>query len=103
MGLEQIQYLEDRSRYQRTQVIEETTKQAPVFTTSLKQCDIKESQRAHFEARLIPVSDNTMKVEWFHNNQPVKSGMSLVFKLYNPPEPLLGVKSVAVGCLTNKI
>jgi hypothetical protein len=29
--------------------------------------------------------------------------MSLVFKLYNPPEPLLGVKSVAVGCLTNKI
>ncbi|KAL1117095.1 hypothetical protein AAG570_004423, partial [Ranatra chinensis] len=74
MGLEQIQYLEDRSKYTRTEITEETTRQAPVFTTSLKQCDIKEGQRAHFEARLIPVSDNTMKVEWFHNNQPVKSG-----------------------------
>lgn len=73
-GLEQIQYLEDRSRYQRSEVIEETTTQAPVFTTSLKQANIKEGQRAHFECRLIPVSDNTMKVEWFHNNQPLKSG-----------------------------
>lgn len=73
-GLEQIQYLEDRSKYQRKDEIEETTRQAPVFTTSLKQCDIREGQRAHFECRLIPVSDNTMKVEWFHNGQPVKSG-----------------------------
>ncbi|XP_024080936.1 titin isoform X2 [Cimex lectularius] len=73
-GLEQIQYLEDRSKYHRSEVVEETTTQAPVFTTSLKQCNIKEGQRAHFECRLIPVSDNTMKVEWFHNNQPVKSG-----------------------------
>jgi hypothetical protein len=73
-GLEQIQYLEDRSRYQRSEFIEETTKQAPIFTTSLKQIDIKEGQRAHFECRLIPVSDPTMKVEWFHNNVPVKSG-----------------------------
>uniref|UniRef100_A0A146M532 Titin n=2 Tax=Lygus hesperus TaxID=30085 RepID=A0A146M532_LYGHE len=74
MGLEQIQYLEDRSRYQRQSEIEESTTQAPVFTSSLKHCEIKEGQRAHFECRLIPVSDNTMKVEWFHNGQPVKSG-----------------------------
>lgn len=73
-GLEQIQYLEDRSRYQRSEFIEETTKQAPIFTTSLKHINIKEGQRAHFECRLIPVSDPTMKVEWFHNNVPVKSG-----------------------------
>ncbi|RZF33252.1 hypothetical protein LSTR_LSTR014826, partial [Laodelphax striatellus] len=73
-GLEQIQYLEDRSRFQRSEYIEETTTQVPVFTTSLKDCNIKEGQRAHFECRLIPVSDTTMKVEWFHNNVPVKSG-----------------------------
>lgn len=73
-GLEQIQYLEDKSRYQRSEYIEETTKQAPIFTTSLKHIDIKEGQRAHFECRLIPVSDPTMKVEWFHNNVPLKSG-----------------------------
>lgn len=73
-GLEQIQHLEDRSRYHRTESQDEVTKQAPVFTTSLKNVDIKEGQRAHFECRLIPVSDPTMKVEWYHNNQPLKSG-----------------------------
>ncbi len=73
-GLEQIQFLEDRSKYSRSEVIDEVTKQAPVFTTSLKNVEIKEGQRAHFECRLIPVSDPTMKVEWYHNNAPLKSG-----------------------------
>uniref|UniRef100_A0A0K8UMS0 Regulatory protein zeste n=1 Tax=Bactrocera latifrons TaxID=174628 RepID=A0A0K8UMS0_BACLA len=73
-GLEQIHYLEDRSRYSRREEIDETTKQAPVFTTSLKNVEIKENQRAHFECRLIPVSDPTMRVEWYHNNLPLKSG-----------------------------
>lgn len=73
-GLEQIQYLEDRTRYHRAEQVDETTSQAPIFTTSLKNVDIKEGQRAHFECRLIPVSDPTMKVEWFHNGQPVKAG-----------------------------
>lgn len=73
-GLEQIHYLEDRSRYNRTEIIDEVTKQAPAFTTSLKNVNIKEGQRAHFECRLIPVSDPTLKVEWYHNNAPLKSG-----------------------------
>lgn len=45
-----------------------------MFTTSPKSIEIKEGQRAHFECRLIPVSDPTMKVEWFRNNVPLKSG-----------------------------
>lgn len=73
-GLQQIHYLEDRSKYQRSEEVEEVTKQVPIFTTSLKNVEIKEGQRAHFECRLIPVSDPTMKVEWYHNNIPVKSG-----------------------------
>lgn len=78
IGLEQIHYLEDRSRYQRREDVEETTTQAPIFTTSLNNVEIKEGQRAHFECRLIPVSDATMKVEWFHNNKPVKAGSRFV-------------------------
>lgn len=78
LGLEQIHYLEDRSKYQRREDIEETTTQAPIFTTSLNNVEIKEGQRAHFECRLIPVSDATMKVEWFHNNKPVKAGSRFV-------------------------
>jgi len=35
LGLEQIHYLEDKSKYHRQEVIEETTTQAPIFTTSL--------------------------------------------------------------------
>ena len=77
-GLEQIHYLEDRSKYQRREDVEETTTQAPIFTTSLNNVEIKEGQRAHFECRLIPVSDTTMKVEWFHNNSPVKAGSRFV-------------------------
>nr|XP_036671085.1 titin isoform X4 [Drosophila suzukii] len=73
-GLEQIHYLEDRTRYTRREEIDESTKQAPVFTTSLKNVEIKENQRAHFECRLIPVSDPSMRVEWYHNNLPLKSG-----------------------------
>lgn len=73
-GLEQIHYLEDRTKHTRSQVVDEVTTQTPVFTTSLKNVEIKEGQRAHFECRLIPVSDSTMKVEWYHNNQPLKSG-----------------------------
>lgn len=74
LTMEQLQMLEDRSRYTRTEQVEETTKQSPVFTTSLKNIEVLEGQRAHFEVRLIPTSDPTMKVEWFHNNVPVKSG-----------------------------
>lgn len=81
LSMEQLQMLEDRSRYARSEVIEETTKQAPVFTTSLKNLEVLEGQRAHFEVRLIPTSDPTMKVEWFHNNVPLKSGSR--FTQYN--------------------
>ena len=73
--MQQLQFLEDKSKYSRSeQVDEEVTTQAPVFTTSLASVQVREGQRAHFESRLIPVSDHTMKVQWFHNGTPVKAG-----------------------------
>jgi len=74
MTMEQLTMLEERHRYSRTETVEESTKQAPVFTTALKNLEILEGQRAHFEVRLIPTSDPTMKIEWFHDNKPIKSG-----------------------------
>ena len=53
---------------------EEQTQQAPVFTSSMKTIEVKEGQRAHFECKIIPVSDPTLKVEWLHNGQPLKQG-----------------------------
>jgi len=52
----------------------EATQQAPVFTTPLRDVAIREGQRAHFECRIIPVSDPNLKVEWLHNGQPIKQG-----------------------------
>ncbi|XP_044003588.1 titin isoform X2 [Aphidius gifuensis] len=76
--LKQMNYLEDRSKYFLSRNEEEITTQSPIFTTSLKSIEIKEGQRAHFECRLIPVSDMSMKVEWFHDNKPVKVGSRFV-------------------------
>lgn len=72
-GLEQIPLLEQKSR-RKPDVVDEISTQAPIFTTSLKNVEIKEGQRAHFECRLIPVSDSNLRVEWYHNNQPLKCG-----------------------------
>jgi hypothetical protein len=63
----------------RTELQEEVTSQAPVFTSSPKSVEVKEGQKVHFEARIIPVSDPTLKVEWFLNGQPIKQGSSNFF------------------------
>ena len=71
--MSQFQYLETK-KSGRAEFQEETTTQAPVFTTSPKSVEVKEGQKAHFEARIIPVSDPTLKIEWFLNGQPIKLG-----------------------------
>lgn len=71
-GLQKIQSLEDSSRYSR-QIQEETQiTQAPRFLGNLKGTNkIVEGQRAHFEARVEPQSDLSMKIEWYHNGKPI--------------------------------
>lgn len=73
MGMEKLQYLEDSSRYTRTtQEEQQVVQTAPRFLGPLKATNkIVEGQRAHFEARLEPQSDLTMRVEWYHNGRPV--------------------------------
>lgn len=57
-------------------MIEETViKQLPKFTVPLQGNNkLIEGQAGHFEARLEPVNDPTMKVEWFLNGKPLQSG-----------------------------
>lgn len=43
-----------------------------MFTQPMKNLTLKENQSAHFEARLIPVGDSRMKVEWFKNGVPLQ-------------------------------
>jgi titin len=56
------------------EIIEEHTTQAPVFTSTLKSVELKEGQKAHFECRIIPVSDPTLKIQWLLNGKPIKQG-----------------------------
>ena len=44
----------------------------PRFTQQLNsQTDLIEGQPAHFEAQVEPIADPTLRIEWFHNNNPL--------------------------------
>lgn len=74
-GLEKIQTLEDSLVRQRDERETEVTGRAPVFTVPLSNIDnLREGESAHFEARLIPTDDSDLKVEWFWNGKPLRTG-----------------------------
>lgn len=72
-ALGRLAQLENSNRYQRHSVIEDVVTQAPVFTQPMRDITIVESQAAHFEARLIPVGDDKLKVEWLRNGIPIQA------------------------------
>lgn len=46
--------------------------EAPKFTTQIQDIvGLKDGQSAHFECTLTPINDPKLKVEWFHNGQPI--------------------------------
>lgn len=48
----------------------------PQFKTPIKdQQNIKEGGFAHFEARLEPLGDSTLQVEWLKDGKPVEASM----------------------------
>lgn len=74
-GLEKIQTLEDSMVRTRDEKEEVTKGRAPVFTVPLSNIDsLREGESAHFEARLIPTDDPKLKVEWFWNGKPLRTG-----------------------------
>ncbi len=48
---------------------------APSFTTKPRNClNLREGQRAHFEAKLEPLTDPNLQVEWLKDGKPVIVG-----------------------------
>lgn len=45
----------------------------PQFIIPLRDAQQMEGGRVHFEARIEPVGDPTMKVEWFVNGRPLEA------------------------------
>ncbi|KAH8349333.1 hypothetical protein KR084_012599, partial [Drosophila pseudotakahashii] len=72
-ALPRLQHLEDGSKRQRISVQDEFVSQAPVFTMPVRDVRVAENQAVHFEARLIPVGDPNLKVEWLRNGQPIEA------------------------------
>lgn len=71
-GWKKIQSLEDSSRYTRKVEEEREVSQPPRFLGPLKGTNkIVEGQRAHFEARVEPQNDLSLKIEWYHNGKPI--------------------------------
>lgn len=82
-SLEYIQHLEDYSKYQRSESIEETTTHIPHFIRPLQDLgDIEEGKNAHFEAQLTPVSDPTMRVEWYKDGRAITAS-SRITAIFN--------------------
>lgn len=53
--------------------VDKSQGQKPRFTTQIQSLEgLKDGQSAHFECTLVPVGDPLMKVEWFHNGQPMR-------------------------------
>lgn len=53
---------------------EAETGSPPEFITTPADLVLSENSSAHFECRLVPVNDSSLRVEWFHNGKPLLTG-----------------------------
>ena len=73
-GLDKIKELESRGPRSKTDEIQ--TFQKPVFTTALQNVVMSENQSTRLAARLIPVGDSSLKVEWLKDGNILETGQS---------------------------
>lgn len=85
--MEQIGYLEDQSRFQRTISIEEYSTIKPTFVKPLTNLgEVLEGKYAHFEGQLQPVSDPFMRIEWFKDGKHITASKSItLYTLWRYP------------------
>ena len=92
---EQLEQYQAAKMSRTTEMVIEQPTQAPEFKTSIKdQLEVKEGGFAHFEARLEPMGDHTMKVEWLKDGRPVEAS-SRITSFFNFGYVALTVKQVA--------
>merc|ERR1719232_565996 len=88
------QYQQSKQMMSRMDSVVEPS-QPPQFTTPLAdQFNVREGGFAHFEARLEPMGDHSMKVEWFKDGRPVDAS-SRITSFFNFGYVALTIKQVA--------
>merc|ERR1712088_1266169 len=73
-AMDKIADLEGLGRARAEQQTEEDLNQPPEFLSTLEDLLLAENSLAHFETRLTPINDPSMKVEWFHNGKALSAG-----------------------------
>lgn len=72
--IDKIAELEGLGHLPSPQIPEDDSGKPPEFITTPSDLTLNENSLAHFECRLIPVNDQSMRVEWFHNGKPLTTG-----------------------------
>ena len=73
-GTDSIHRLEE-SMWKRGEMrFEEPEGRPPKFVTQIADVEVKEGQPAHFDCRVEPIGDGSMKIEWFQDDQPLALG-----------------------------
>merc|ERR1712223_191263 len=74
-GTDSINRLEE-NKYRRDHefMSDEVDARPPVFISKIKDVTCAEGQPAHFDCRVEPIGDGSMRVEWFHNDKPIQIG-----------------------------
>lgn len=71
--IEQLEAYQQQQQYKH-QVTQPESTAPPEFKSPIKdQLNIREGAFAHFEARLEPLNDSTMRVEWLKDGTPVEA------------------------------
>ena len=73
-GTDSIHILEERMWRREDISHEELETKAPVFVTKPHDVTCYEGQPAHFDCRVEPIGDGSMRVEWYHDNSPIQIG-----------------------------
>lgn len=71
-GMDRFRHLEEKSR--RESLIAEDSKMSPRFLTPFRDQELRESQAAHFECRIEPANDSSLRVEWLFNGKELTVG-----------------------------
>merc|ERR1719220_3450147 len=73
-AMDKIADLEGLGRRRVHEQPQEDADAPPEFLSPLEDLVLAENSLAHFETRLTPINDPSMKVEWFHNGKNISAG-----------------------------
>ncbi|GMT09920.1 hypothetical protein PFISCL1PPCAC_1217, partial [Pristionchus fissidentatus] len=74
-SLDKINYLENLNKYGRVEIEDSGPDSAPVFVVQMQDPgQIEEGEQVHLECQVKPYNDNSLRVQWLKDGQPIATG-----------------------------